>query len=152
MPDSCRPIVVDNGSVDATVDVALAFGASVVVEPERGFGAACLAGLAAATADVVCFMDADASFDPAELPRVFEPVLAGRAELVLGRRRAQPGAWPLHARLANGLLAAELRRRWSLGLHDLGPMRAARRASLVGLELRDRRSGFPLEMVVRAAQ
>ena len=110
-----------------------------------------LAGLCAARTDVVCFMDCDGSFDPRELPRVADPVDAGAAELVLGARVAQPGAWPLHARLANRALTAELRRRTGVALRDLGPMRAARREALLGLGLLDRRFGWPLEMVVRAA-
>ena len=151
MPAGYEPIVVDNGSTDGSGALAAALGARVVREPVRGFGAACWAGLAAARADVVCFMDCDASFDPAELPRVAEPVAAGRFDLVLGRREPQPGAWPLHARLANGLLARELRRRARVPLRDLGPMRAAPRAALLALGMRDRRFGWPLEMVLRAA-
>src|SRR5215211_1877369 len=101
MPDGYVPIVVDNGSTDGSRAVAAALGAQVVVEPRRGFGAACWAGLSAARADVVCFMDCDASFDPRELPRVADPVAAGRADLVLGARSAVSSAWPAHARLAN---------------------------------------------------
>jgi len=151
MPVGFTAIVVDNGSTDATAAIAAANGAVVVSEPVRGFGSACAAGLAAATADVVCFMDGDASLDPRELPLVADPVLAGAAGLVLGARRAQPGAWPIHARIANRVLAAEVRRRTGLGVHDLGPMRAAAREGLLELDLRDRRSGWPLEMVLRAA-
>ena len=152
MPDGYVPIVVDNGSTDGSRAVAAALGAQVVVEPRRGFGAACWAGLSAARADVVCFMDCDASFDPRELPRVADPVAAGRADLVLGARAAAvPGAWPAHARVANAALAWELRRRARVPLRDLGPMRAARREALVALDMRDRRFGWPLEMVLRAA-
>lgn len=150
MPEGYRPIVVDNGSTDHTAAVARALGAQVVTEPRRGFGAACWAGLGAATAEIVCFMDADASFDPVELPAVAAPVTAGVADLVLGARRAAPGAWPWHARLANRALAAELRRRTGVALTDLGPMRACRRERLLGLGMEDRRSGWPLEMVLRA--
>ena len=150
MPDGYHPIVVDNGSCDHTAAVARALGARVVSEPRRGFGAACRAGLGVATGDVVCFMDADASFDPRELPAVAEPVTAGVADLVLGARRAAPGAWPWHARLANRALAVELRRRTGVALTDLGPMRACRREGLLGLGMEDRRSGWPLEMVLRA--
>ncbi len=152
MPDGYRPIVVDNGSTDGSARVAAAFGALVVSEPRRGFGAACHAGLLAATADVVCFMDADASIDPRQLPRTAGPVLAGRCDLVLGRRMARAGArWPLHARLGNVVLAARVRRRTGVPLHDLGPMRACGRAGLLALGLTDRRFGYPLEMVLRAA-
>ena len=97
-------------------------------------------------------MDCDASFDPRELPRVADPVARGRADLVLGARSAATAAgWPLHARAANALLAAELRRRTRVPLRDLGPMRAARRDALLELGIRDRRFGWPLEMVLRAA-
>ncbi len=96
-------------------------------------------------------MDADGSLDPGQLPRVSDPVRLGRAELCLGARMARPGAWPWHARLANRLLAAELRRRCGVQLTDLGPMRAARREPLLELGLRDRAFGWPLEMVLRAA-
>ncbi len=151
LPAGYRPIVVDNGSGDGTADVARSAGAEVVVESRRGFGAACWAGLHAATADVVCFMDCDGSFDGADLVRVAEPVAAGRADLVLGARIATANAWSLHARLANRLLAGELRRRTHVRLRDLGPMRAARRVELLALGLVDRRFGWPLEMVLRAS-
>ncbi|MQY04716.1 glycosyltransferase family 2 protein [Actinomadura macrotermitis] len=151
MPDGFRPIVVDNGSTDGSAEVAAGHGALVVAEPRRGFGAACHAGLEAATADVVCFMDADASLDPRELPRLVAGLDA--AGLVLGRRRpAGRGAWPPHARLGNAVLARSLNRRAGTRLHDLGPMRAARRAPLLDLGLADRRFGYPLEMVLAAAR
>lgn len=152
MPDGYRPIVADNGSSDGSADVARAYGAEVVDARPRGFGAACHAGLLAARADVVCVMDADASLDPRELPAVADPVRDGAADLVLGRRRpAVRSAWPAHARLANRVLASRLRRRTGAVLHDLGPMRAFPRARLLDLGLTDRRFGYPLEMVVRAA-
>ena len=152
VPPGWRAIVVDNGSTDGSAELAASLGAQVVREPRRGFGAACHAGLRAATAEVVCFCDCDASMDPALLPEVAGPVAAGTADLVLGRRRPTVrGAWPPHARLANLELARMIRRRTGLGLHDLGPMRAARREALLGLGLTDRRSGYPLQMVVRAA-
>jgi glycosyltransferase involved in cell wall biosynthesis len=151
MPDGYVPIVVDNGSTDGSGELAASLGARVVREPTPGFGAACFAGLEAATEAVVCFMDCDASFDPRELPRVHDPVAAGRADLVLGSRRPVAGAtWPLHARAANAVLAFELRRRTGARLTDLGPMRAAPRERLLALGLQDRRFGWPLEMVVRA--
>ena len=152
LPAGWRAIVVDNGSRDGSAGLARSLGATVVEEPRRGFGAACHAGLLAATAELVCFMDCDGSLDPAQLPRVAEPVLSGSADLVLGRRRpATAGAWPLHARLANAVLARRLRARTGAPLHDLGPMRAARRDRLLALGLGDRRSGYPLEMVLAAA-
>ncbi|WP_176993576.1 glycosyltransferase family 2 protein [Nonomuraea jiangxiensis] len=151
MPDGFRPIVVDNGSVDGSAEVAAGLGAKVVSEVRPGFGAACHAGLVAATSDVVCFMDADASLDPAQAPRVCGPVLAGEADLVLGRRVPRPGSWPAHARVANAVLAGRLRRRTGAPLRDLGPMRACGRLALLELRLADRRFGYPLEMVLRAA-
>lgn len=171
MPAGYRAIVVDNGSTDDSARVAREHGATVVVEPQRGFGAACFAGLEAAEDDVICFMDADGSLDPNDLPAVAGPLLddvtasasaSDRLDasgvsphavprLVLGARRADPGAWPWHARLANRALALELRRRGVGSLRDLGPMRAAPRQALRDLRLADRRFGWPLEMVVRAS-
>jgi len=153
MPDGYRPIVADNGSSDASVEVALDLGATVVPASPRGFGAAAHAGLMAATSEVVCFLDADGSLDPRELPRVTEPVRQGDAELVLGRRRpSSPRAWPAHARLGNAVVAWRLRRTAGVPVRDLGPMRAGRREDLLGLGLVDRRFGYPLEMVLRAAR
>jgi glycosyltransferase involved in cell wall biosynthesis len=151
VPAGYRPIVVDNGSSDGSAAVARTAGALVVAEPARGFGAACFAGLRASSSEVVCFMDADGSLDPRDLPLVCDPVAAGAADLVLGARRAARGAWPAHARAANRLLALELRRRGGVALTDLGPMRAARRQALLALGIADRRFGWPLEMVLRAA-
>ncbi|MEY2849325.1 MAG: hypothetical protein RI885_1992 [Actinomycetota bacterium] len=151
LPTGYRAIVVDNGSTDGSAAVAREHGATVVSEPRRGFGSAAHAGLLAVTAEVVAFCDADASMDPADLPLVAGPVLAGEVDLVLGRRRpTRWSAWPWHARLANRALAVLMRRATGLPLHDLGPMRAARRQSLLDLDLRDRRSGYPLEMLLRA--
>jgi len=151
LPADFHPIVVDNGSTDGSPAIAGELGAEVVFEPRLGFGAACHAGLRAATDTLVCFMDCDGSLDPRDLPRVVEPVRAGHADLAMGRRCPDPGAWPMHARLANRLLAVELRRRTGLAVRDLGPMRAARRGPLLELGIADRRSGWPLEMVLRAA-
>jgi glycosyltransferase involved in cell wall biosynthesis len=151
MPADYSPLVVDNGSSDGSAELAERLGAQVVREPRRGFGAACWTGLEAATADVVCFMDCDGSFDPRELPRVADPVDAGRFDLVLGARAPAPGSWPAHALAAPSPLAWELRRRAGVALRDLGPMRAARREALLGLGIEDRRFGWPLEMVLRAA-
>ena len=145
LPDGYRALVVDNGSTDGSADVSRRYGARVIREERRGFGAACHAGLLAATADIVCFMDADASLDPAELPTVVAAL--ARADLVLGRRRPSTrGAWPPHARIGNALVSRRF------GLHDIGPMRAASRTRLLDLGLTDRRSGYPLEMVVRAVR
>jgi glycosyltransferase involved in cell wall biosynthesis len=149
MPAGYRPIVVDNGSGDGSAAIAEEFGADVVSEPRRGFGAACFAGLLAAEAEVVCFMDCDGSLDPGDLPGVVALLDQG-ADLALGARQAARGAWPLHARIANRVLARELRRRTGARLADIGPMRAAHRQALLDLDLTDRRSGWPLEMVVKA--
>ena len=152
LPEGYRAIVADNGSTDGSAQIAADHGATVVHVPQRGFGAAAHAGLEAATAEVVCFCDADASMDPAQLPRVAGPVEAGAADLVLGRRRpSSRGAWPVHARVANTALSVLMRRRTGLRLHDLGPMRAARRTELLALGITDRRFGYPLEMVTRAS-
>ena len=152
MPAGFEPIVVDNGSSDGSAELAAALGARVVAEPRRGFGAACWAGLLLARSELVCFMDCDGSLDPRELPRVAGPVERGEADLALGARVPEAGAWPWHARLGNRTLAVELRRRTGVALTDIGPMRAARRTELLELGMRDRRFGWPLEMVLRAAR
>jgi glycosyltransferase involved in cell wall biosynthesis len=152
LPADIRPIVVDNGSTDGSPEIAAQYGASVVHCEVKGYGAACHAGLEAADADVVAVMDADASLDPRQLVRVVAPVVADRADLMVGRRRpVSRDVWPWHLRLANAELSRRIRRRTGVSLHDLGPMRAARRTALLGLGLTDRRSGYPLETVVRAA-
>jgi glycosyltransferase involved in cell wall biosynthesis len=155
MPAGYHALVVDNGSIDGSAHVAAGMGATVILEPRRGFGAACSTGLMAAGPDdgVVCFMDGDGSLDPAELPLVAGPVLAGVADLVMGARRSTRWrAWPVHARVANAFLASEVRRRTGHRFRDIGPMRAGRAASLRALGIVDRRSGWPLEMVLRACQ
>lgn len=151
LPAGYRPIVVDNSSTDGSAEIAAGLGAQVVVESLPGFGAACYAGLCAARDDLICFMDCDGSLDPLDLPKVAEPVAGGAAKLALGARISEKGAWPRHARLANRALALELRRRSGTRLTDLGPMRAAGREDLLGLGLKDRRFGWPLEMVLKAA-
>jgi glycosyltransferase involved in cell wall biosynthesis len=152
LPDGVHAVVVDNGSTDGSPDIAAKLGATVVPCVVRGYGAACHAGLEAARARVVAFLDADASLDPRQLVRVTAPVLAGQIDLMLGRRRpVSREAWPWPLRLANAELSRRIRRRTGARLHDLGPMRAARREALLGLNLLDRRSGYPLETVVRAA-
>jgi glycosyltransferase involved in cell wall biosynthesis len=159
LPPGWRAIVVDNGSRDGSGRIARELGAEVVDEFRRGFGAACAAGLAAAQAPVVAFCDADGSLNLADLVPLVGDVTAaagpngtGRPALALGRRRPTSlAAWPLHARLGNAVLAGQLRRRAGVRLRDLGPLRAAPREALLQLGLRDRRCGFPLEMVLRAA-
>jgi hypothetical protein len=99
----------------------------------------------------VCFLDADGSLDPAELPALVEPVAARRADLVLGARVPTGWrAWPAHARFANRVLVHRLEQRTGLRLRDRGPMRVGRRDALLGLGVRDRRFGWPLEMVMAA--
>lgn len=152
LPPGYRGIVVDNGSTDRSAELAAAAGALVVSESRRGFGSAAHAGLLAATAPLVAFCDADGSMDPAELIAFAELVESGTADLVLGRRiPTSRGAWPWHARLANRVLARLMRASTGAALHDLGPLRIARREALLGLDLRDRRSGYPLEMVLKAS-
>lgn len=151
LPAGHRAIVVDNGSTDASVQIATEHGAQVVCEPQRGYGAACHAGLLAATAPVVAVMDADGSLDPEQLVRVTAPVLAHAADLVVGLRRPVSREFSYRLRLANRALAWRLERRTAVALADLGPMRAARRAPLLELGLLDRRSGYQAETLARAA-
>ena len=155
MPAGFRVILADNGSTDGSAEVARRFGARVVDVPAVGYGAAVHAGVLAADPDddVVCVLDADGSFDPAVLPLPADPVRAGEADLVVGRRRpAGRGAWPPHARLGNAVLAHRLRRTTGLDVHDIGAIRAVRRSALLTLDVRDRRFGYPLELLVRAAR
>jgi glycosyltransferase involved in cell wall biosynthesis len=149
-------LVVDNGSTDKTAAVASACGARVVHQPQRGFGAACWAGVQGSpTAEVVVFADADGSLDGIDLVAVAGPVLAGEADLVLGSRLAgqrDPGAMSRLAVLENRLLARACRLLFGVRLSDLGPFRAIRRDTLQALGMRDRSQGWPLEMVGRAAR
>lgn len=151
LPPGYRAIVVDNGSTDGSPEVAARHGATVVYEPQRGYGAAVSTGLFHSTADLVCFLDADGSLDPGELPTLVRLVTDGPAKLAVGRRvPVGAGAWPWHARLGNRVLATILRRR-GLPVRDIAPMRAARRADLIALDVRDRAFGYPLELLIRAA-
>lgn len=152
LPQGARAIVVDNGSTDGSVESARSLGAMVISCERRGYGAACHAGLEAATADYVAFCDCDASLDPAVVGPMLELIKMGVADLVIARRRPTGrGAWPMHARFANRVLSHRIRRRTGADIHDLGPLRVARRQALLGLGLNDRRSGYPLETVIRAA-
>ena len=152
LPPWAHPVVVDNGSTDDTAAVALAAGASLVRARPRGYGSACAAGLTAATRDVVVVMDADGTIDPRDLDALVAPVVSGAADLVVGRRRPVcADVWPWRLRLANRELTRRLRRRTGVRLHDLGPVRVAQRRALLELGIADRRSGYPLETVVRAA-
>jgi glycosyltransferase involved in cell wall biosynthesis len=152
MPADHRPIVVDNGCTDGSGDLARRMGAEVVTESRRGYGAACNAGLEAAVDETVCFMDCDGSLDPRWLPSMTAYITAEVADLVLGRRVPDKGAWPLHARVANGALTWRLRKRTGAVIHDVSPMRVARRDELRSLGLVDRRCGWPLEVIVEAAR
>jgi glycosyltransferase involved in cell wall biosynthesis len=151
VPDGFTVIVVDNGSRDGTADVARGLGARVVVEPRPGYGAAVQAGVDAATEEYLAVMDGDGSFDPRELTALLAPVVAREAELALGRRRPVAArVWPWHARLGNALVVAWLRRTAGFPARDLAPMRVCRRADLVALDVRDRRFGYPLELLRKA--
>jgi glycosyltransferase involved in cell wall biosynthesis len=152
IPVGARAIVVDNGSTDDSARIAADAGATIVHCVQRGYGAACHAGLLAAAAELVAFCDCDCTLDPAAVTDLARPVLAGTADMVIARRVTRRGSgWPLHARLANYELARLVRRRTGLGLRDVGPLRVARRAALLRLGIEDRRSGYPVETVVRAA-
>jgi glycosyltransferase involved in cell wall biosynthesis len=151
VPSTYRVIVVDNGSSDDTAAVARAHGATVVVETRPGYGAAVQAGLEAATAPHVAFMDGDGSFDPVELAPLLDDVREGRADLAVGRRRpSRYGVWPWHARAGNALVVAWLRRRIGLEVHDIAPMRVCERRRLLELGVRDRAFGYPVELMQRA--
>ena len=149
-------IVVDNGSQDRTAEVACAHGALVVREPQRGYGAACLAGVKAAPeADILIFLDADGSFDAQEIPLLIHPIERGEAELVLGSRlagRREPGAMPLHGVFGNWLVAMLISRLAGIPLTDLGPFRAIKRDTLERLRMEERTYGWPSEMIVKAVQ
>lgn len=148
-------IVVDNGSTDATAAVARASGALVIGEPRRGYGYACAAGVAAATGDILVFMDGDGSFVPDELQGLVEPIIAGQADLVLGTRfrgGMSAGAMPPHQRFGNHLVAWLVRCFYRVELTDLGPFRAIRRELLAALQMQERTYGWPIEMMVKAAK
>ncbi len=152
IPPGMRAVVVDNGSSDGSAELARAGGALLVECRQRGYGAACHAGAQAATAELVAFCDCDATLDPGAIVAMAQLIAGGEADLVVGRRRpAGPGAWPLHARLANRELARRVRRRTGVPLTDVGPLRVARREPYLALGIADRGSGYPVETVVRAA-
>ena len=148
VPEEFAVIVVDNGSTDATAEVARRLGATVVREDVPGYGAAVHAGLLAATREHVAFMDGDGSFDPAQLLPLLDDVSSGRADVALGRRRpVHRRVWPWHARAGNALVVAWLRRRIGMAAHDIAPMRVMRRQALLDLDVRDRRFGYPVELL-----
>jgi glycosyltransferase involved in cell wall biosynthesis len=151
-------IVVDNGSTDHTAEIARQAGALVIQEPRAGYGYACAAGVLAASnvgAEVFVFLDADGSFDPAQIPAVLAPIEAAQADLVLGSRPAggmEPGAMPPHARFGNWLVARLMRLLYGLHVTDLGPFRAIRAGFLSQLAMQEMTYGWPTEMMVKAAR
>lgn len=150
LPNGYRAIVVDNGSTDGSPEVARRHGATVVDEPRRGYGAAVHTGLEAASSEIVCFLDADGSLDPAELDALVGLVRSGAADLAVGRRvPVTRGVWPWHARAGNALMSLLLRGR-GLDVHDIAPARAVRRHALLALGVTDRAFGYPLELLIRA--
>lgn len=151
IPAGYVALVVDNASTDGTAAVARRHGAEVVTERRPGYGSAVHAGVVAATTPIVAVLDADGSLDPQELPALVADVERG-ADMAIGRRRPQPGLrWPWHARLGTAAVCWRLRRRHGLQVHDIAPMRVASREALLSLGVADRRSGYPLELLVRAA-
>ncbi|TMQ60746.1 MAG: glycosyltransferase [Candidatus Eisenbacteria bacterium] len=157
-PPVRRVIVADNGSTDSTPRIARDHGATWVFEPRRGYGAACLKGIEALAQDppdVVLFLDADLSDDPAEAGTVLGPILDGRADLVIGSRTAgtrEPGALAPHARFGNWLATRLLQALYGVRYTDLGPFRAIRYDSLKRLGMADRDFGWTVEMQVKAAR
>ncbi len=150
-------IVADNGSSDRTAEVAQAHGAQIVREPRRGYGHACLAGIAALdpSIDIVVFADADGSDDPADLPALVSPIERGQADMVIGSRvrgGSEPGALSFQQRLGNRLATALLRFLHGAAATDLGPFRAIRRDSLARLDMRDTNFGWTVEMQIKARQ
>ena len=152
-----QTIVVDNGSTDRTAEVARAHGADVAAEPRRGYGRACLAGMAALRGDItiVGFMDGDGSDDPADLPRLLDPIAAGEADMVLGSRllgTREAGALTPQQRFGNVLATGLLRLFHGARYTDLGPFRAIRRDALDALRMCDTNYGWTIEMQIKAAR
>lgn len=153
VPAGLQVIVVDNGSIDETAGVARALGAHVVTEERPGYGAAVHAGVVATRTDLVAVMDGDGSFDVADLLPLIDDVLTGRATLAVGRRRPiGRGTWPWHARLGNWMVVTWLRRRAGFPVTDIAPMRVCRRSDLLALDVRDRRFGYPVELMRKASR
>ena len=148
-------IVVDNGSTDNTRKNATIAGARVVLESRRGYGAACLAGAKAAAADIIVFLDGDRSDDPAQLETIADPVVADRADLVIGSRLKgvlAKGAMPLHGRLGNRFMVSLLRLLYGVEITDIGSFRAIKAQTLFDLNMEQMTYGWPVEMVVKAAR
>jgi glycosyltransferase involved in cell wall biosynthesis len=148
-------VVVDNGSSDRTAEVARAAGARVIHEPRRGYGQACLTGIAAAAgAEVLAFLDGDYSDYPGQLVDVLAPILEGRADLVIGSRqlgRRAKGSHPFHAILGTRLCVGLMNLLFDTHATDLGPFRAITAPALARLEMLDRNFGWTVEMQVKAA-
>ena len=143
--------VVDNGSTDRTAAIARACGARVVSEPRRGYGRACLAGLAAASpSSIVVFLDADLSEDPDDMLRLVQPIANGDADLVLSDRFGAGRPW--HARAGTSVCVWAINSLWRSSYHDLGPMRAIRTESLQSLKMADTTWGWTIEMQVKAVE
>jgi len=152
LPDGFRAIVVDNGSKDGTAAVADGLGATVVSEPNPGYGAAVHAGLLASNAEFVAVLDGDGSMTARDLPGLLAAVRSGEATMAIGwRRPVARGVWPWHARLGTKTLAWWLRTRSDFPIHDIAPMRVCRREHLLALDVRDRRFGYPLELMIKAS-
>jgi glycosyltransferase involved in cell wall biosynthesis len=148
-------IVVDNGSIDRTAEIAHASGAKVIHESRPGYGYACAAGAAAASNEILVFMDADGSFVPTELPRLVAPIENQVADLVLGSRLLDdlpPGSMPPHQLLGNWLIASILNRLFGLHLTDLGPFRALPKDLLLSLDMQELTYGWTVEMMVKVAK
>lgn len=149
-------VVADNGSSDGTAEVARAAGATVVLEPRRGYGAACLAGIARLRSDPpewIAFLDADHSDDPTELPVLLAPLVEGRADLVIGSRvlgEPEAGSLTPVQSFGNALAAWLMGRLWGQRVSDLGPFRAIRWSALESLHMRDPDYGWTVEMQTRA--
>jgi glycosyltransferase involved in cell wall biosynthesis len=149
-------VVVDNGSTDGTARVVRTRGARLVSEPERGYGAACQAGVRALRAcDVVVFLDGDFSDRPEEMERLVDPIVEGRADLVIGSRVTgvrETGALSVQQRFGNWLACRLMRWFWDARYTDLGPFRAIERAALERLDMRDRSFGWTIEMQIKSVR
>ena len=149
-------VVVDNGSTDGTARMASAAGASVVSEPRRGYGRACLSGvLAASGADLIVLMDGDRSDLPSELPLLLAPLLAGEADLVVGSRMLgtyEPGSLLPQQIFGNRVATLLLRLAFGVKMTDIGPFRVIRRDQLLALGMREMTYGWSIEMIARAAR
>ena len=148
-------LVVDSNSTDGTPEIAARMGARVIAEPRRGYGQACLTGIAhASSPDVIVFLDGDYSDRPAELPHLLAPIVEGRADITIGSRLAGPrvpGAMPWHAAFGNRLAAFLINILFRQRITDLGPFRAARADVLRRLALEETTYGWAVEMIVKGA-